>query len=232
MAFSAKTDWLGLETKYSSSLKLRSNGQNASNQVLQVPGSDGSILGDHLYGSVWSPNCEYAIVGAASISGLNLGEAYCSTSTKYAISKIHVATGAGTEPTVTADGVQLEPSASRAICVYPMDTINISPARHALTFGAFSYTESTDLTLQQAEFDAEANIAPATINGDPVATDATAGMETVTATFWTNSDTSSPTVSVASDWHITSDWNCVGADAQMFVWNATFTKYLSASQTT
>lgn len=133
---------------------------------------------------------------------------------------------------MTAEGVQLEPSASRAVCVYPMDSVAISPARHALTFGAFEYSESTDLTLQQAEFDAAANVSPTTINGDPVATDATAGVETVAATFWTNSDTSIPTVSVASDWHITQDWNCVGADAQMFVWTATFTKYLTAQKAT
>jgi hypothetical protein len=150
MAFSAKTDWLGLEAQYSASLKLRSNGQNATNQVLEIPGHDGSIIGDHIYGSVMAPNCEYAIVGAGAINGLNLGEAYNTTpsTTKFAVNRIHVTTGAGTEPVVTAEGVQLEPSASRAICTYEVDTINISPARHALTFGAFTYSESTDLVLE------------------------------------------------------------------------------------
>ena len=106
----------------------------------------------------------------------------------------------------------------------------ISPARHALTFGAFSYSESSTLALQTAEFDATANISPATINGDPVAADATGGVETVAVTFWTNSETSAPSVSIASGWHITNDWTCTGADAQMFVWTATLTKYLSATQ--
>lgn len=106
----------------------------------------------------------------------------------------------------------------------------ISPARHALTFGAFTYTETTALALQNAEFDATANISPATINGDPVAADATGGVETVAVTFWTNSETSIPSVSIASNWHITQDWTCVGADSQMFVWTATLTKYLSATQ--
>ena len=181
-----------------------------------------------------APNCEYAIVGAGTINNLNLGEAYNTTpsGTKFAVNRFHVATGAGTEPVVTAEGVQLEPSASRAICVYEMDDVLISPARHALNFGAFNYSESTNLVLEQAEFEAVANIQPATINGDPVATDATAGMETVNATFWTNSDTSAPAVSAGTGWHITQDWNCVGADAQMFVWTATFTKYLTATQAT
>lgn len=232
MAFSAKKDWLGLEAQYSTSIKLRSNGQNASNQVLEIPGSDGSIIGDEIYGHVKAPNCEYAIIGTGTLSGLNLGQAYNDGDIKFAVSKLHITTGAGTEPVVTADGVQLELSASRSICVYPMDSIEISPARHARTFGAFTYVESTNLALQQSEFDAAANVAPATINGTPIASDATAGVETVAATFWTNTDLSAPSVSAEFGWHITQDWNCVGADAQMFVWNATFTKYLSASQAT
>ena len=111
-----------------------------------------------------------------------------------------------------------------------MDPIEVSPARHALTFGAFTYTESTSLALQGCDFDATCDISPATINGDPVAADATSGVETVSVTFWTNSETSAPAISLASDWHITSDFTCVGADAQMFVWTATLTKYLSATQ--
>lgn len=111
-----------------------------------------------------------------------------------------------------------------------MDSVALSPARHALTFGAFTYSESTSLTLQNAEFDATCTLDPTTINGDPVAADAVAGVETVNATFWAASETSAPAVSAATGWHITQDWNCTGADSQLFVWTATFTKYLSATQ--
>ena len=235
MAFAQKEDYVGLESVASGLLTLRSNGQNKSNSVLEIPGSDGSTLGDEIYGHIAAPTCEYAIVANGSFAA-NLGQVYGSIDTvagnarPLALSRVHITTGAGQEPTVTADAVQIEPSAARTICTYGIDTMAISPARHALTFGAFTYTESTDLALQNAEFDATANIAPATVNGDPVAADATAGVETVTATFWASSETSTPAVSVASGWHITQDWNCTGADAQMFVWTATFTKYLSATQ--
>lgn len=99
-----------------------------------------------------------------------------------------------------------------------------------MTFGAFTYSESTALALQNCDFEATANIDPTTINGDPVAADATGGAETVNATFWADSETSAPAVAIASGWHQTADWTCVGADAQMFVWTATFKKYLSATQ--
>lgn len=196
--------------------------------MLEIPGSDGSILGDEVFGHIKNPTCEYAITGAVTLAGLKLGTV--NGSTPYALSRIHVGTGAGQEPTFEADAVQIEAGASQTVCTYAVDSISLSPARHALTFGAFTYTESINLALQTCDFEATANIDPATINGDPVAADATAGVETVNATFWASSETSAPAVSIASGWHQTEDWTCVGADAQMFVWTATFKKYLTASQ--
>jgi len=111
-----------------------------------------------------------------------------------------------------------------------MDSQTVTPARHALTFGAFTYTESVNLALQSSEFEATCTLDPTTVNGDPIASDATAGRETVNVTFWANSEDTAPTVTVASGWHITSDWTCTGADSSMFVWTATFTKYLTATQ--
>jgi hypothetical protein len=170
MAFAAKTDLVGIAT---TGLSIKSNGQNATNSVLQIPGADGSILGDEVYGHVKAPNCEYAITGTVNLTGIKLGNCYNSP---YALNNIHIATGAGQEPTVTATGVQIEPSASRAVCTYAIDSVTLSPARHALTFGAFSYEESTSLALQTCDFDATADISPTTINGEPVAADATAGV--------------------------------------------------------
>lgn len=116
-------------------------------------------------------------------------------------------------------------------CTYQPTAINISPARHASDFGALSsWTESCNLTLQNSTYTAEADISPATINGDPVASDAVRGKETVQVTFWTNSDTTAPTINPATGWRQTVDWACTGADSAMFSWTATFEHYLSAVQ--
>lgn len=221
MSFAAKTDLVGIET---TGLKLRANGHNASNSVLQIPGADGSIIGDEIYGHIKAPNCEYAITATATID-VDLGNVY---NAPYALSKIHVSTGAGQEPVVTADGVQIEASATQSVCTYAVDEITVTPARHALTFGAFSYTESAALALQTSEFDASVQLTPTTVNGDPVASDSTAGVQTVDVTMWSSSEDVEPTVSVATGWHQTQDWNCTGADSSMFSWTAQFTKYLSA----
>ncbi len=43
MAFAAKTDYVGLASI--SGLTLKSNGQNGTNSVLEIPGADGSVIG-------------------------------------------------------------------------------------------------------------------------------------------------------------------------------------------
>lgn len=227
MAFAAKVDYVGLAR---TGLELRSNGQNGSNSVLEIPGADGSIIGDEITGHIKNPTCGYAITGQTTTSDIALGKVHGSGTNPYALTRLHISTGAGQEPTVEADSVQIEAGASRSVCTYAVDVQTLTPARHALTFGAFSYTESTSLALQTSEFEATCELSPTTINNDPVASDATAGRETVTVTFWSSSEATAPAVTVESGWHITSDWTCTGADASMFVWTATFTKYLTASQ--
>lgn len=110
-----------------------------------------------------------------------------------------------------------------------MPSISVTPARHALTFGAVTYTESAALALQSGEFECNGNIQPATVNGVPVASDSIEGTCTVNLTFWSNSDTTAPTVSVDSNWHITTPWTCTGADSSMFTWTVGLSRYLSAT---
>ena len=225
MAFAAKIDMVGLARN---GLTLRSNGQNGSNSVLEIPGADGSILGDEIYGHIKNPTCGYAITSALTLSDIELGKVYGSGA--YALTRLHVSTGAGQEPTVEADAVQIESGASQSVCTYAVDSVSLSPARHALTFGAFTYTEDLSCALQTSEFEATCTLDPTTINGDPVASDSTAGRETVTVTVWSATETTAPAVTITSGWHQTADWTCTGADASMFVWTATFTKYLTATQ--
>lgn len=227
MAFAQKIDYVGLSR---TGLTLRSNGQNASNSVLEIPGADGSILGDEITGHIKNPTCGYAITGTAQLSSVSLGMVYGTNDKPFALSRVHVSTGAGQEPTLEADAVQIEDGATQAICTYAISSLTLTPARHALTFGAFTYTESISLALQTSEYEATCDLSPATVNNDPVASDATGGKETVNATFWSNSESTAPAVTPATGWHVTTDWTCTGADASMFVWTATFTHYLTATQ--
>lgn len=142
-----------------------------------------------------------------------------------------MSTGAGQEPTLNATAVQIEEGATRSVCVYPTTAVTLSPARHASTFGIFTFTETRDLTLQGCDYSASITLDPTKINGEPVASDSTAGIETISITMWSSSEENAPEITnVEEGWHITSDWACTGADSSMFVWTATYSHYLTASK--
>ena len=224
MSFAPKTDWIGLGG--TEGLVLRSNSENASNTVIPIHGADGTIIGDEQTVVIKNPTCEYAIDGTVNLSAITIGNCY---NAPYALSRIQVSTSAGGEPVVNADAVQIESGATKTICTYKMPSIQVTPARHALTFGAVTYTESPCLALQSGEFECNGNIQPSTVDGVPVASDAVEGTCTVNLTFWTNSDTEAPAVSVDTNWHITTPWTCTGADSSMFTWTVGLSRYLSAT---
>lgn len=110
MSFAAKIDYAGLS---SVGLALRSNGQNASNSVLEIQGADGSIIGDLITGHIKNPTCGYAISGTTVLSGLALGKVNnTALSTPYALTRLRISTGAGQEPTVETDCTQIEAGAT------------------------------------------------------------------------------------------------------------------------
>ena len=82
-----------------------------------------------------------------TLSSVKLGKVHGSGTAPYALTRLHVSTGAGQEPTVEADAVQIESGATQSVCTYDVDSIALSPARHALTFNAFTYTESLSCAL-------------------------------------------------------------------------------------
>lgn len=221
MSFAAKQDLVGLS---STNLIVKSNAQNASNTVLEIVAHDGSIIGDEITGAIKAPTCEYVIKGSVSLS-VELGKCY---NEPYALKSISIGTSAGGEPSFNATTVQIEPNATKTICTYKTDTITLTPAHHAITFGAFTYTESTSLILNASTFEANADIQPATINNDPVASDSVRGVQTVNATFWSTSETNEPSITIADGWHITTPWTCTGSDGQLYTWTVTLSKYLTA----
>lgn len=226
MAFEPKTDWLGLATD---DLLLKSNSDGASNGNLEIVGKKGDIICNETYGHIKSPTCEYVIKGVNDSYTMDLGKCWSDTY-PYALQSYTITTGAGQEPTFSATGVQIEDNTDRTtFCQYVPSGIKISPARHASDFGVLqTWTESCSMTLQNSTYTAEAEISPSTINGDPVASDAVRGKETVQLTFWTNSDTTPPSVTANTGWRQTADWSCTGADSSMFTWTATFEKYLTS----
>lgn len=197
MAFKEKIDFVGLANNVDN-IQLRSNGDNASNQTLEIPKSDGSIIGCEVFGHIKAPTCGYAITGPVE-DRLSIGRAY---NDNFALQSVTITTGAGQEPTFEATAVQIEQNSdSSTYCQYITDELDVSPARHASHFGVLTgFTETSAMTLQSGTYTAEADISPATINGEPVASDSTGGRQTVQLTLWTNTDETAPSVTIANGW--------------------------------
>ena len=227
MAFFTKSDLIGLETQFPQKIQIRSNNHNHSWTLINVPGKDGSYLGEYHDGDIKTPSCEYVVLSDFSFQ-VELGKVY---NAPYALQHVHIATSPGGERVITCDAVQIEPNATTTYCSYLLPAINLSPARHALDFGAFSFAEDVGLTLQSCDYDASADLGPVTINGNPVASDAVHGIITVNPTFWSSSETA-PTVTSGSGWNLTTPWSCVGQDAGLFNWTCVYTKYLTVTEHT
>lgn len=231
MSRSPKTDYSGLAR---TGLEVVANEQSASNQNLEIPGANGDIIGGEVFGHVKAPHVDFKITKSITIGGttvankVTLGKVH-KTGSAFALKTVSIHTGAGDEPTFGVDLVQIETGATQTVCTYDLPELELSPARHALTFGAFSYTESATLALQTSDYTATCEIDPTTIEGAPVASDAVKGKIEVAVTFWTADDTTTPSVTAQSGWTQTGDWSCTGADGAMFVWTATYTKYLTAT---
>lgn len=227
MATSPKTDYIGLAQ---TGLEIYGNDSGASNQNNEIPGSDGSLIHCRKFGSIKAPHVDYKITGTLANLKLGLGKVHGTENAgPYALRSIQIHTGAGEEKTFGADAVQIQAGATKTLCTYDIDLPTLDPSRHASTFGAFTFEETPELTLQSGDFSAEAEIDPTTIEGVPKAADAVKAFEQVVATMWTANDTTPPAVAIGEGWIQFADWNCSGADGQMFVWTATFKKYLKPS---
>lgn len=225
MALPSKTDFIGLAT---TGLEVAGNAANASNQNLDITASNGAFRKHHGFGSIKAPHVDYKITGNVSNIAWKLGKVHSGTGNTgpFALKSVQIHTGAGDEPTVGADSVQIQAGATGTICLFTPDWVDLTPARHALTFGAFTFTESDTLSLQTADFLADCEIDPATINGTPKASDAVRAYEQVSITMWTDSDTVTPTIALEDGWFYYNEWDCSGSDGAMIVWTATLRKYL------
>lgn len=227
MSFKAKTNYLGISK---SGLAIVANSNGAANSLLEIVNSTGHYVGKEVFGSVSSPHCDFKIIAEITDFSLTFGRVYNTDSnTPFALSKVTIHTGAGEEPTLGLDGVQIQAGASGTNCTYSLSLPTLSPARHALPFGAFTFTESPALVLRSSDLEAGAEISVTSINGEPKAADAVRGYQQVSVSMWSDSDSTAPAVTVADGWFQSADWSCSGSDGQMFVWSATFRKHLPPS---
>ena len=227
--FTNDEDYIGLEEEGKLLLTTHALGKGSNN--VEKTGANGAYVASRTFGTTCAPSCSYEIVSAIEQLKKRLGKVYQSTRAlatgPIALRSFTISTSAGGKPSFTAEGVEIESGATHALHEFETTAIAISPAYEALLFGAATFTESATVALNESTYTAECSLDPTKVDGVPVASDATAGKETVTLRFW--SSNGAPSITVASGWNVTSPLTRTRDDGDFEVWECTLTHYLAAS---
>lgn len=224
MSFIAKKDWFGLATASGGALVVSDSADGKSAQNVTALKEDGSVGANTVFAQLVSPSNTYKLSGTVGMSAV-IGGTLSSDQGEVMLGQVSINTAAGGEPTVQASGQQVETNASTNTCTYTVSVSGLTPKRHAqILFSAFT-VGGTGCFLTNANYEIQANIGIATVNGEPVASDVTEGMITASVTI-TQTGSTEPTVTAGSDWQITSPLACTNPDANYPTWTCTLTKYL------
>ena len=227
--FTNDEDFLGLEEE--GKLILTTHSLGKSSNIVEKTGANGAYVANRTFGTTCAPSCSYEIADVIATFKKKLGKVYQSTRAlatgPIALRSFTISTSAGGKPTFTAEGVEIEAGATGAAHEFETSPIAISPDYHALLFGAVTFTGSSTCDLSESTYTAECNLEPTKVDGVPVASDATAGKETVMLRFW--SSNGAPSITAASGWSITSPLTRTRDDGDFEVWECTLTHYLAAS---
>ena len=227
--FQNDEDFIGLEEE--GNLLLTTHSLGKSSNLVEKTGANGAYVANKLFGTSCAPSCSYEIVAAIEQFKKQLGKVYQSTRAlatgPVALRSFTISTSAGGKPTFSAEGVEIEAGATAAAHVFETSPIAISPDYHAILFGAAEFTGSDTCDLSESTYTAECSLDPTKVDGVPVASDATAGKETVNLRFW--SSNGAPSITAATGWTITSPLTRTRDDSDFEVWECTLTHYLAAS---
>jgi len=193
MALLAKTDYYGLSASgwtVSDTSENRSVGYNAEAQ-----GPDGFVCAVDAGGELVAPQVNYVATQSASLGSVVLGSVKTILGKKVALGGITVNTSAGSAPTATATGSQIEDNGT-AHCTCTLTGISVSPLYHAQDFGLFTVSNGQ---LTQSTLTINGDIATTTVDGVIKSSDLVGGSVEVTGTIVGVSDAgaiSTPTVAL------------------------------------
>jgi len=128
--FITKTDYFGISDV--SSLVCTSNGDGRSAQTAEAVGQDGSVVAYNVYGETISPTNDYVIKGnvTKAAGDIKLGQINEVGEIYVCLNNVQIGTQAGSAPTFSASGEQVEVSSSNN-CMYSIPAFSLSKKHHA-----------------------------------------------------------------------------------------------------
>lgn len=232
MSLKQKQDYYGLMT-LDANLVLVSTTENKSASNVEAQGEDGFVVANEMFGVRAAPTCEYILKHDVSMGTIKMGAIKSITDMgNFVLTGFEVNTQAGSAPTVSASGSQVEADATPT-CYAMLPAITIGALHHAQTFGAFTVS-GAGAHLTQSTFSAQCTLSTAEKDGTILAHDIVGGTMTITGTIQV-SDPSYPVptlTTLGTGWQITSPITETNPDSNFPTYTFTLTKYLVGQETT
>ncbi len=227
--FSAPVNFWGSIT----GLTPKSSSDGKSSSVAEAPNEYGDTAAHDVFGEVLAPSTEYAVTGEVDLSNIVLGSihSYAIGSGGSAITKklmlttVAISTQAGNPPTVTISGVEVE-SGATAKRTYALSGTLTPRSKAQDVCGAF--TASANFT--QINTTAAVDPHVQTVNGVPVASDASHGRIEVQATMTDGAGNGTITAASGGGFTVTAAPAETDPDANYITRAATATKYLTGTE--
>lgn len=239
MSWDSKRDFCGLSV--ANKILVKSSNDGASSSLLEKPGTDGSIKYVRAYGDKnATPSNEYVLASAVTasefqvqvgkVNTVTFGEGNSAETRRYALQQVVITTGAGIEPTISANAVRIE-DATRT--EKPFEAIGISLSTEEISqlpLSCFSGTTS-GVELTKTTTTISCDISLHTKNADPVASGNSKGKIEVQLEFG-QYGADEPKITVSQGWTVSKAWSCSDPDSDMPSWTISLTKPLARPQQT
>ena len=210
-------------------LTPKSSSDGKTSQTAEAVNSYGDVVAHDEYGELLAPSTEYVVTGTVNLSAIILGSVHTlgegAGAKKLMLTNLTINTQAGTPPTVTISGVEVE-SGATAARTYAL-TGTLTPRSKAQDVcGALTASDNfTSITTT-----ASVNPQTATVTGVPVASDAANGRIEVNATLTDPTGTGTITAATGGGFAITSAATTDNPDADYVTHTATATKFLAGTE--
>ena len=229
MAFIAKPDYFGLATSISGSLTLKSSTLNKSASVAEATDEKGDVVADEVFGEQAAPSVVYELKADLDLDDIKLGAITTVDSKPYALTSVSFNTAPGGVPEIQCSGEQVETGATTAnSTTIELPEITLLKWHDAQILGSAFALSGTGCYLNGCNYSAKCDLTKATVDGNCVAHDVQNGRIEVQVTVVQTGSTS-PTITAASGWEVTSPLTTDNPDEDYPTWTATLTKYLTST---
>lgn len=218
--FSAPVAYFGSIT----GLTPKSSSDGKTSSVAEAPNEYGDTVAHDVYGEVLNPSVECAVTDEVDLSDIELGSIHTvNTSHKVMLTQVQVNTQAGSPPTVTLSGVEVE-SGATAKRTYPCSGTLTPRSKSQDVAGAFAASEK--FTSINTTFSVDPHVQ--TVEGDPVASDCSHGRVEVQGTM--TDDDGTGAITAGTGFTITAAEAESDPDAGYQTKTATATKFLTGTE--